>query len=59
MLALTERSIEGQEVGRPKGKDLGNPASRESYFSVSVLLTNASFLLSGDHDGTLIVPCPP
>ena len=25
----------------------------------SVLLTKASFVLSGDHDGTLIVPCPP
>src|SRR5437773_1508430 len=25
----------------------------------SVLLTNASRRLSGDHDGTLIVPCPP
>ena len=31
---------------------------RNRYF-VSVLLTNAIFLLSGDHDGTLIVPCPP
>ena len=24
-----------------------------------VTLTNASFLLSGDHEGTLSVPCPP
>ncbi len=29
------------------------------FIQKSVLLTNASFLLSGDHDGTLIVPCPP
>ncbi len=27
--------------------------------SPAVLLTKASFLLSGDHDGTLMVPCPP
>lgn len=27
--------------------------------SMAVLLTNASILLSGDQEGTLIVPCPP
>lgn len=29
------------------------------YFVIPELLTNAICLLSGDHDGTLIVPCPP
>ena len=28
-------------------------------YSIAVLLTNASIVPSGDHDGTLIVPCPP
>ena len=32
---------------------------RGSYFDISELLTKAIFLLSGDHEGVLIVPCPP
>jgi hypothetical protein len=28
----------------------------DASYCMSVLLTNAIFLLSGDHDGTLIVP---
>src|SRR4030095_5088203 len=32
--------------------------ARGIYFE-SLLLTNAPRLLSGDHEGTLIVPCPP
>ena len=28
-------------------------------FNAPLLLTNASSVLSGDHDGTLIVPWPP
>jgi hypothetical protein len=41
---------------------LNNPRSHPEIRliqSPAVLLTKASFLLSGDHDGTLIVPCPP
>ena len=34
----------------------GGAAQRQD---TSVLLTKASIRLSGDHDGTLIVPCPP
>ena len=37
---------------------MGTPAFYASY-STAVLLTNASIVLSGDHEGTLIVPCPP
>lgn len=29
------------------------------YSLIDVLLTNAIRVLSGAHDGTLIVPCPP
>src|SRR5262245_5240029 len=35
------------------------PSPNHIVYLISELLTNAIFLLSGDHDGTLIVPCPP
>jgi hypothetical protein len=37
-------------------KSLLHAASDPNQF---VLLTKANLLLSGDHEGTLIVPCPP
>jgi hypothetical protein len=38
-----------------------DPFARQDYLSGSIpeLLTNASRLLSGDQEGTFIVPCPP
>jgi hypothetical protein len=33
--------------------------ARAEVYGVAVLLTNANFFESGDHDGTLIVPWPP
>ena len=36
-----------------------NVAFRIPDQSIAVLVTKAIRLLSGDHEGTLIVPCPP
>src|SRR5262249_51488798 len=39
-----------------------NPLTKQrqrSHLGNDAQLTNATLLLSGDHDGTLIVPCPP
>lgn len=35
------------------------PGARRRQRAIAVLLTNAIRRESGDHDGTLIVPCPP
>ena len=37
----------------------GGPNRASDYLMASVLLTNATIRLSGDHEGTLMVPCPP
>ena len=35
------------------------PRAGAEVYGAAVLLTNANFFESGDHDGTLIVPWPP
>jgi hypothetical protein len=47
-----------------RGTSGDNPGRQPFFFSQpdyfnSELLTNATRWLSGDHDGTLIEPCPP
>ena len=43
----------------PARERAGGPRQGATGAGSAVLLTNAIFRLSGDHDGTLIVPCPP
>ena len=38
---------------------IATPESSDGQFPKSVLLTNAIRWLSGDHEGTLMVPWPP
>lgn len=53
--------LDGRVVhARDDGYTKTSPAtSARNYLIESVLLTNATIVLSGDHDGTLMVPCPP
>lgn len=54
--ALNKRVVENTAFGLEQGFV---PRAECCHQSMPVLLTNASSLLSGDQDGTLIVPWPP
>jgi len=71
MTSFEEPQMAAEGRGRPAGSAAfcGHPRflglqSHETEagaldYGIAVLLTNASRFPSGDHDGTLIVPCPP
>ena len=48
-----------QGLGTSQSAGRRAPIAVYARYSMAVLLTNASIVPSGDHDGTLIVPCPP
>jgi hypothetical protein len=55
----TWRNLTGQRTDtEPAGMNV-RPALTKSGHLIVVLLTNATCLLSGDQEGTLIVPWPP
>ena len=56
----TPRSFRQESLlGGRSGACAGRHRQNHSPLSPSVLLTKAIRVLSGDHEGTLIVPCPP
>jgi hypothetical protein len=52
---MTDDSIHVDPAPCTSRKKVTRPAGRSDQYT-SVLLTNASMRLSGDHEGTLIVP---
>jgi hypothetical protein len=51
--------VPGRGVAGCRSLCLGQAGPVYASYSIAVLLTNASIVPSRDHDGTLIVPCPP
>ena len=49
----------GSGIGTSQSAGCRVPIAVYARHSMAVLLTNASIVPSGDHEGTLIVPCPP